>query len=384
MNIGHNRTVDPRRRPPSLLLSAALACTALLASCGGGGGGAGDEPTRPDAPTASFLPLGAPAGHVTSDATGISADGLAVAGTAKDAAGREQAFRWTAGAGFTALGFLTGGTRSTGADISSDGSVVVGSADTSAAPAASLTAFRWTAAAGMQRVEPLPATVFCNGTAVSGDGQVVVGTCLGTNNTAFRWTAATGPVSQGQFGGGLGAGSTAAAISTDGQAIGGAGNPVLTGAMLWRFGQAPLTLGHLSTGDTFASVSALSADGLIAAGVSGGSLNPPRMFRWATGPGMTAIPGTPSDVTAMNVRALSANGAVLVGGWTRGGVESAVIWDEARGLRTLAQALTDERRLTLAGWTLQRANAISADGRAIAGTGINPQGLVEGWIVRLN
>ncbi|WP_152682723.1 PEP-CTERM sorting domain-containing protein [Caenimonas sp. SL110] len=384
MNIAHSRTRGPRRRAVSLvLLSAALVSIGFMSGCGGGGS-AGDEPARPDAPTASFLPLGAPAGHVTSEATAISADGLAVAGTAKDATGREQAFRWTVGAGFTALGFLPGGTRSTGADMSSDGSVVVGSADTSAMPTSSLTAFRWTATGGMQRVAPLPSTVLCNGTAVSGDGQVVVGTCLGTNNTAFRWTEATGPVSLGQFGGGLSAASTASAISSDGQVIGGAGSPVLRGAMLWPFGQPPVTLGHLATGDTFASVSALSADGGVAAGVSIGSTGAARMFRWTVASGVTAITGAPSDVTAMNVRALSASGAVLVGGWTRGGVESAVIWDQARGLRTLAQALTDERRLTLSGWTLQRANAISPDGRAIAGTGINPQGVAEGWIVRLN
>jgi len=35
------------------------------------------------------------------------------------------------------------------------------------------------------------------------------------------------------------------------------------------------------------------------------------------------------------------------------------------------------------GWTLNRATAISGDGRTIAGIGTNPQGQTEAWIVIL-
>ncbi|MES2787120.1 MAG: PEP-CTERM sorting domain-containing protein [Pseudomonadota bacterium] len=368
----------PRFRLASLLLASA----ALVSACGGGGGGS-DTIAPPDAPTASFQPLGMPASHVTSDAVAISAGGLVVAGTAKDASGRDQAFRWTVGAGFTTLGFLPGGSRSAAADMSADGSVIVGGGDVRATP--SQVAFRWSSAGGMQALPTLPQMIsLCVSTAVSGDGQVVVGTCLGAGNSGFRWTEATGAVSLGRFGGGMSASSTASAISDDGQVIGGAGNPILRGAMLWPHGQEPLTLGHLAAGDNFASVSALSADGRVAAGVSIGSESGVRMYRWTVESGMTAIPGTPADVTEMNVRALSADGSVLVGSWTRGGVESAVIWDAARGLRPLVQALAEERRLSLPGWTLQRANAVTPDGRVIAGTGLNPQGMTEAWIVRLN
>ena len=46
------------------------------------------------------------------------------------------------------------------------------------------------------------------------------------------------------------------------------------------------------------------------------------------------------------------------------------------------EILTDDYGLgnSLTGWTLDRANAISADGTVIVGNGTNPSGLGEGWI----
>lgn len=46
--------------------------------------------------------------------------------------------------------------------------------------------------------------------------------------------------------------------------------------------------------------------------------------------------------------------------------------------------LLHEHGLTeLADWKLVTARAVSADGRTLAGTGINPQGHTEGWWVTL-
>jgi probable HAF family extracellular repeat protein len=60
-----------------------------------------------------------------SAASGVSADGSVVVGSAYNAAGQLRAFRWTAARGMQDLGTL-GGSGSAATGISADGSVVVG------------------------------------------------------------------------------------------------------------------------------------------------------------------------------------------------------------------------------------------------------------------
>ena len=52
-------------------------------------------------------------------------------------------------------------------------------------------------------------------------------------------------------------------------------------------------------------------------------------------------------------------------------------------MRNLRAVLVETHELDLAGWTLLAATAISADGRAMAGTGTNPHGNQEGWLAVL-
>ena len=52
----------------------------------------------------------------------------------------------------------------------------------------------------------------------------------------------------------------------------------------------------------------------------------------------------------------------------------------AFGVETM---LADDHRTVVPGWSLSTATAISDDGRTIAGQGIGPAGVIEGWIVRL-
>jgi hypothetical protein len=78
--------------------------------------------------------------------------------------------------------------------------------------------------------------------------------------------------------------------------------------------------------------------------------------------------------------AMSGDGSVIVGTSRH---ERAFIWDAVRGLRDLKVELETEHGLHLDGWNLIAANGISAEGTVIAGTGINPEGNVEAWMVRL-
>jgi probable HAF family extracellular repeat protein len=125
-----------------------------------------------------------------SKATGVSADGSVVVGSARNAAGQLRAFRWTAARGMQNLGSLGGG-GSEATAVSADGSVVVGWAWNAKGRKR---AFRWTAARGMQDLGTLPGSGGSEATAVSADGSVVVGWADNAPILwhAFRWTAAGG------------------------------------------------------------------------------------------------------------------------------------------------------------------------------------------------
>jgi probable HAF family extracellular repeat protein len=112
-----------------------------------------------------------------SEARGVSADGSVVVGWAKNAAGQQRAFRWTAAGGMQDLGTLPGGDWSEALGVSADGSVVVGSARN----AAGQRAFRWTAAGGMEDLNITYAHLLTDGSelyranAISPDGRYIVG-----------------------------------------------------------------------------------------------------------------------------------------------------------------------------------------------------------------
>lgn len=61
-------------------------------------------------------------------------------------------------------------------------------------------------------------------------------------------------------------------------------------------------------------------------------------------------------------------------------------WDGRRGLRDLRELLESEYGMqeSLRGWRLESVTVISADGRVLAGQGVNPAGEPEGWIIDLH
>jgi len=105
----------------------------------------------------------------------ISEDGTTVVGTATDANGIPEAFRWTEADGIAGLGFVPGyedGSRASA--TSRDGSVVVGMSINQAMGAAA--PWVWTNATGLQGIELPDAALGGNAVDVSEDGNVVLGT----------------------------------------------------------------------------------------------------------------------------------------------------------------------------------------------------------------
>ena len=89
------------------------------------------------------------------------------------------------------------------------------------------------------------------------------------------------------------------------------------------------------------------------------------------------LPGGAVESRAFDV---SADGAVVVGAGRTAEGDEAFIWDARRGMRNLRTILMKDHGLDLADWTLLAATAVSADGRAVAGTGTNPDGNREAWL----
>jgi probable HAF family extracellular repeat protein len=358
----------------SPFVPVALAMALTLSSCGGGGGG-GDTATP--AP-AEFLPMGLLPTFVSSTAQAVSGDGTTVAGTMTDLNGRSEAFVWRPPQRKVLLGSLPGGTHSAPTAISGDGSIVTGYGNTATSPS---TAFRFSAATGMLAVDALPGATVCSASAISDSGSAIAGTCLLAGNAGYRWTAATGAVNLGRFGTGTSGASTATALSRNGAVVGGQGHPFLTGAMLWDANAVPRFLGKVLPDDQSAIVTALSGDGSVAVGSSVDAAGKSWMFRWTDGAGMQRI-AQAAGMADTYPQAISADGAIVVGRVTGPG-SRAFIWDAAHGIRLLADVLASDYGMTLTGWTLESASSVSANGRVIAGTGTNPQGGGEGWMVTL-
>ena len=93
----------------------------------------------------------------------------------------------------------------------------------------------------------------------------------------------------------------------------------------------------------------------------------------------------PSDFGSLAI-ATSADGAIVVGTNNPGsGLNDyeAFVWDELHGMRSVQELLIAEG-FDLAGWKLNWATDVSADGTTIVGWGKNPSGQDEGWLARIN
>jgi probable HAF family extracellular repeat protein len=336
-------------------------------------------------------------GAFETQAYGVSADGadgsVVVGWAAKYAPQAWEAFRWTAADGMTGLGDLSGGQFRSGANaVSADGFVIVGLGTTGSGPSDNvLEAFRWTASGGMQGLGDLSGGNFeSQAFGASADGAVVVGYGISANGQeAFRWTAAGGMQGLGDLPGGDYL-SVARAVSADGSVVVGIGTwgawwADQQYAFRWTASGGMQPLGALPGAPSQTSRAyGVSADGSVVVGWSSspnGTYNyRAEAFRWTASDGMQGLGDLPGGYFDSWAWAASADGAVIVGTSLTELYNEASIWDAAHGMRRLADVLEAEYGLDLTGWTLEYATAISPDGQAVVGWGINPGGWREAWL----
>lgn len=351
--------------------------------------------------SATFVPLGdIPGGTLGSYARAVSANGKVVVGSSGSPfAESDEAFRWTGPTGMLGIGDLPGSFfASIAYGASADGSVIVGTGR-SGNPNDRQEAFRWSESSGMIGlgfVSGLPGTVYSHGNAVSADGAVIVGNSgpidVSNSSRAFRWTQSTGivdiglPVNTVQ--------GSASDVSADGSKIVGVAWTAAIGqppqdvpeAFLWSESSGFFPLGDLPGGDFASAATGISGNGLVVIGHSNSDLGG-EVFRWTAESGMVALGDLPGGQVNATPWATNFDGSIIVGqgnvGASSPSGEAAFIWDAANGMRNLQSVLQNDYGLGLAGWHLGAAVDVSADGRVIVGTGIDPTGNQQAWLVEL-
>ncbi|MDX1532340.1 MAG: hypothetical protein R3362_12490, partial [Rhodothermales bacterium] len=331
-----------------------------------------------------------PEGIFSSRAYGVSADGRVGVGVGRAANFRDEPFRWTEAGGMVSLGWLKqnrgvvegifGGAAYA---ASADGSVVVGKAPLLVGGSYVETAFRWTAS-GM-----IGLGVLDGGTSeargVSGDGTAVVGVSGSwTGREAFRWTEAGGMAPLGFLSEGVPTPeSWAFATNQDGSVVVGWSRNGDGNSQAFRWTEAGemggLELCDVCTGSVAHGV---TPDGSVTVGWIS-SASGTEAARW-TADGevelLGDLGGGPVSSLAFDV---SADGSVVVGEGFSGEGREAFLWTAPDEMRALKAILEDDMGLTLNGWTLRSAHAVSDDGTVIVGEGVNPQGENEAWRVVL-
>ncbi|MEO8603388.1 MAG: hypothetical protein ABI629_12500 [bacterium] len=316
-------------------------------------------------------------------------------------------------ASFLSLEGIEGG--SAGFAVSADGGTVVGAARPSSG------ALRWLPRRGTTTLTTL-AAVACEAQGVSPDGQIIVGHCGAVNaGPAFRRqpdgppTALAALAGAQQIGAALGAssdgarivgwsqdrglgatavlwdasdvatdlietepGSWAVAITPNGRVVVGNMYDATGGMEPFRWdGTSIEPLGDVAGGTNASVANAVSADGASVCGQTRLATGLLGAFCWTARHGMQLLP-TPPGFESI-ARSVNHDGSVVVG--TIDG--EAVIWDENRVQTVAARLHQAGIDLSPALWTLWEANAITPNGRSVAGSTISPDGREVAWIATL-
>ncbi len=327
----------------------------------------------------------------TSQALGVSGDGLCVVGDSLATAGMgitsgTEALLWVKPNLKTRIGApVTKNVYASAKAVSLQGRVVVGECQTKDGKRA----FRWSKASGFQILDLPPGHDESTAWGVSGNGAIIVGECSSlAQEWAFRWTNGK-MVPLDDLPGGKKK-SVALAISLDGTTIVGYSHSQNgSEAVAWTTngaqgngaqGNGARGLGSLG-GKRFASRAfAVSANGAV---IVGDSLSPQgaEAFRWTQQTGMVPLGDLPGGISHSRASGVSADGNAIVGTANSENGPEAFIWTPETKIQSLGQLLAQQGLAK--GWRLQEAYGISSDGKVIGGVGLNPQRETAGWIAEL-
>lgn len=321
----------------------------------------------------TFTGIGILPGTEQSLVTAVSADGSTVVGASAEwySVGPSRLLRWRDGV-LTDLGDVPGFDKGGARRVSANGSVIVGTAGSLGFDSAGVV---WTEAEGV-RVLPRPAgATISTGIALTGDGRMVVGTYFGPGHGAFTWTEDWGiftlPAASGRV----------ADVTADGKTFVGHVNG---SAFLWTQVGGVESLGAPPAPWQNSFPADMTDDAATVVGQLTRMVGPLPVFvpfRWTRAHGYELYEGTDARNAQGNV--VAEDGSTVVGEMNVDGVgQRAVMWGSA-GPAVMVSDYLAGFGISTAGWTLQNATAISADGRTIAGYGLNPQGSREGWVARV-
>jgi probable HAF family extracellular repeat protein len=299
-----------------------------------------------------------------------------VVGQSNSSKSQFEAFRWTKATGMVSLPNLPAGTVFRGAAASADLRHIAATLEGTSEGAL------WTLGVGATSVADLPGGGVLNFvTGISPDGTVVVGTSNSTEGRqAYRWSVAAGILGLGDLAGGSYF-SQSSDASADGSVVVGVSESASgQEAFIWQQNQGSMSgLGDLPEGAFSSWAQAVSANGAVVVG-RGTSASGSEAFRWTSALGMQALGDLPGGAFTSSALNVTSAGSLIVGYGTSSLGAQAVLWD-ANLQKRVIQDMVAAEGLTLPGWRLAFAYGISDNGRHIVGSGINPTGNYEAWLV---
>ena len=327
------------------------------------------------APAAFAAPTLTPVGPEDTFVLGMSSDGSVLVGTQIYGA---YSYRWTRAGGTQYLGGNGGNTK-----VSGDGKVIIGDALFDGHNEAAI----WIGGRNWMPLGGLGSTGcpdFSNAYGVNRDGTVVVG--LGWNGCyahGFRWDAINGMVDLGSLDG---QSSRANAVNADGTVIVGWDDAMDGSRRGARWVNGVESLLAVPGGPFLGGAEAVTPDGRVLVGGNAGkgrSYN--KAYRWTEERGGEVIGMLPNSdpLAAAYAFAVSDDGNVI-GGASGAQMRDAFLWTRTTGIFKFQDYLVQLGTQGLDGWTLGTIDAISGDGRTIAGwgyVGAAPFSRIQGWVV---
>ena len=111
------------------------------------------------------------------------------------------------------------------------------------------------------------------------------------------------------------------------------------------------------------------------------SANGPEAFRWTEATGMIPLGDLDGGTFSSIASGVSSDGNVIVGVGHSSSGEEGIVWTPDGGLVSISSYLTNAGLGdAIAGWQLNAAGYVSADGSTILGGGIDPSGARKAWL----